>query len=107
MTYFRTDELPTTDMLPGVTRRAVYLDDVMLTFFDFEPHVVIPEHHHPHQQITWVVSGAMEFNLDGEKRVLRAGDGVLIAPDRLHSAVILDEPCRAIDAWHPVREDYR
>jgi quercetin dioxygenase-like cupin family protein len=107
MTYFRTDELPTTDMLPGVTRRAVYLDDVMLTFFDFEPRAIIPEHHHLHQQITWVVSGAMEFDLDGEKRVLCAGDGVLIAPDRPHSAIILDGPCRAIDAWHPIRDDYR
>jgi len=107
MTFFRNTDLPATQMLPGVTRRAVYLDDVMITFFDFEPKAVIPEHHHPHQQITWVISGAMEFDLNGEKRVLRAGEGVLIAPDMVHSAVILDEPCRALDAWHPVREDYR
>ena len=107
MTYFRTDDLPATEMLPGVTRRAVCLDDVMLTFFDFQPGAVVPEHHHPHQQITWVVSGAMEFDLDGEKRVLRAGDGVLIPPETPHSAVVLDEPCRALDAWHPVREEYR
>ncbi len=107
MTYFRTDELPATEMLPGVSRRAVYLDDVMLTFFDFEPHAVVPEHRHAHQQITWVASGAMEFDLEGEKRVLEAGDGVLITPNALHSAVVLDGPCRAIDAWHPVREDYR
>jgi quercetin dioxygenase-like cupin family protein len=107
MSYFRTDELPAAEMLPGVTRRAVHLDDVMITFFDFEPGAVVPEHHHPHQQITWIVSGAMEFDLDGEKRVLRAGDGVLIPPDAPHSAGILDEPCRALDAWHPVRDDYR
>jgi quercetin dioxygenase-like cupin family protein len=48
----------------------------------------------------------MAFDLDGEKQVLRAGDGVLIPPDVPHSAVILEAPCRAIDAWHPVREDY-
>ena len=107
MTFFRKEDLPATAMLPGVTRRAVYLDDVMITFFDFEPETIIPEHHHPHQQITWVVSGSMEFNLDGEKKVLRAGDGALIPPDVPHGAVILDEPCQAIDAWHPIREDYR
>ena len=107
MTFFRTDDLHATEMLPGVLRRAVYLDDVMLTFFDFEPGASVPEHNHPHQQITWVVSGAMEFNLDGEKRVLQAGDGVLIPPDAPHSAVILDGACRALDAWHPVRDDYR
>ena len=107
MSFFRKDDLPATQMLPGVTRRAVYLDDVMLTFFDFEPNAVIPAHDHPHQQITWIISGAMEFDLDGEKRILRAGDGVLIPPHVSHGAVILDEPCRALDAWHPIRQDYR
>jgi quercetin dioxygenase-like cupin family protein len=107
MSFFRTEELPATEMLPGVTRRAAYLDDVMVTFVDFEANAVLPLHHHPHQQITWIVSGAMEFDLGGEKRVLRAGDGVLVAPNMPHSAVVLDEPCRALDAWHPVRDDYR
>lgn len=107
MGFFRAKELPATEMLPGVTRRAVYLEDLMLTFIDFEPGAVVPEHHHPHQQITWIVSGAMRFTLDGEVQELQAGDGVLVAPDVTHSAVILEQPCRAIDAWHPIREDYR
>ena len=107
MTFFRTSELSATEMLPGVNRRAVYLDGVMLTFFDFEPGAVVPQHQHPHQQITWVVSGSMEFDLDGEKRVLHPGDGVLIRPGVPHAAVVLDEPCSALDAWHPVRDDYR
>jgi quercetin dioxygenase-like cupin family protein len=107
MTYFSKESLPATEMLPGVTRRAVHLDDVMITFIDFEPNSVVPEHRHPHQQITWVVSGEMEFGLDGQKRVLQAGDGVLVRPDVPHGAVVRDTPCSAIDAWHPVREDYR
>jgi quercetin dioxygenase-like cupin family protein len=107
MGFYSRDELPATEMLPGVVRRAVYLDGVMITFFDFEPGAVIPEHKHPHQQITYVVSGAMEFSLDGKVRVLGAGEGALIPPDVPHSAVILDGPCQALDAWHPVREDYR
>lgn len=107
MAFFNTGSLPATEMLPGVTRRAVYLDDVMITFFDFRPEAIIPVHHHPHQQITWIISGAMSFDLDGEQRVLTAGDGVLIPPNTPHGAVILEEPCQALDAWHPIREDYR
>ena len=107
MSFFRKGELPATEMLPGVMRRAVYLDDVMITFFDFAPDTVVPEHDHPHQQITWVVSGEMEFNLDGEIRLLRAGDGALIPPGVRHSAAVRGVPCQALDAWHPVREDYR
>ncbi len=107
MSFFRTEDLPPTQMLPGITRRSVYLEGVMLTFFEFEPRAVVPEHHHPHQQITYVLSGVMEFNLDGETRTLTAGDGVLIPPGTPHAAVILEEGCRALDAWHPIRDDYR
>ncbi len=107
MTFFTVSDLPGTDMLPGVTRRAVYLDRVMLTFFDFAPGSVVPEHSHPHEQITYVVSGAMEFHLEEETRVLHAGDGVCVPSGAVHSAVVLDGPTTVIDAWHPVREEYK
>ena len=107
MSFFRKADLPGTEMGPGIIRRAAYLDDLMVTFVDFEPGAVLPEHSHPHQQITWIVSGSMKFDLDGDKRVLDAGDGVLVAPDVPHSAVVLDGPCQALDAWHPVRDDYK
>ncbi len=107
MTFFNVRELPGTEMLPGITRRAVYLDHVMLTFLDFAPGSIVPEHSHPHEQITYVVQGAMEFHLGEKTRVLRAGDGVCVPSGTLHKAVILDEPTVALDAWHPVREEYK
>ena len=107
MPFYRGRELPKTDMLPGIRRSAVWLDHVMLTFFAFEPHTIVPEHAHENEQITWVTQGAMEFTLDGEVQILRAGDGVCIPPNVPHSAVILDEPTEACDAWNPPREDYK
>ncbi len=105
-TFFRMDELPGTEMLPGVMRRAVCLENVMVTFFEFEPGRVVPEHSHPHEQITYVVYGGMEFTLGDETRTLQAGDGVCCPPDAPHRAVVLDAPTLAIDAWYPLREDY-
>lgn len=107
MPYFKTEELHDTQMLPGVSRRAVWLDDVMLTFFVFEPGSVVPEHRHPNEQITLVVRGAMEFTLAGETRILRAGDGVCIPSGIAHSVRVLDETAEAYDAWSPPREDYK
>jgi quercetin dioxygenase-like cupin family protein len=107
MSFFVVDELPGTEMLPGVVRRAVYLDNVMVTFFELGPGSVVPEHSHPHEQITYVIQGAMEFRLGEETRVLRAGDGVCIPSGVVHKAVMLDEPTVAVDAWHPVREEYK
>jgi quercetin dioxygenase-like cupin family protein len=107
MTFFTVKDLPGTEMLPGIMRRAVYLDNVMITFFDFEPNTVIPEHSHPHEQISFVVKGAMEFRLGDETRVVRAGEGVCCPPHVSHSAVVLDEPTFALDAWYPPREEYK
>lgn len=107
MAFFTVVDLAATEMLPGITRSAVYLNNVMLTFFDFEPEAVVPEHSHPHEQITYVFDGAMVFTLGEDTRTLRAGDGVCIPPNVPHSAHILNAPTRAVDAWHPVREDYK
>ncbi|MDY7078162.1 MAG: cupin domain-containing protein [Chloroflexota bacterium] len=107
MSFFTVNELPGTEMLPGVVRRAVYLEHAMITFFDFAPGSVIPEHDHPHEQITYVLQGTMEFRLGDERHTLRAGDGVCCPPNIPHSAVILDEPTVALDAWYPLREEYK
>lgn len=107
MTFFDVHHLPATAAAPGITRRAVYLDRVMLTFFDFEPGAVIPEHQHPHEQITLLLEGEMEFTLDGQTCTLRPGEGVTIPSNVRHGARILEQPTRAVDAWHPVREEYK
>jgi quercetin dioxygenase-like cupin family protein len=107
MDFFRIPELGATEMLPGISRRAVWLDAVMLTFFTFAPRSVVPEHAHENEQITVVTRGAMEFSLGDERHVLRAGDGVCIPPNTRHGAVILDEETEAYDAWSPPREDYK
>ncbi len=107
MDFFRVVDLPATEMLPGVLRRAVSLDRLMMTFFTFEPRAVIPAHEHPHEQITYVVEGALEFTLGAETRRLGAGEGVMIPSGVRHAAVVLDQPAVVLDAWHPPRDDYR
>ncbi len=107
MTFFTINDLEKTEMAAGLDRRAVYLDKLMLTFVDFEPGISLPQHSHPHEQITLVIEGRIEFTLDEESRILSAGQGVTIASNVPHSARSLDGPARVVDAWHPVRDDYK
>ena len=107
MDFFRIPELPATQMLPGIKRRAVWLEQVMITFFVFQPQAIVPEHAHENEQITVVTHGALQFTLSDEVRILRAGDGVCIPPNTRHSAIVLDEPTEAYDAWSPPRIDYK
>jgi quercetin dioxygenase-like cupin family protein len=106
MPFYKVEDLPAAEMMDGVLRRAVYLDNLMLTFFEFEPGRVIPEHAHPHEQISYVLEGEMVFTLGGQTRTLRAGEGATVPPNVSHGATF-PGPARVMDAWHPVREDYK
>ena len=94
------------DMGGGVTRRVLaYSDDVMVVENTFEKDAVGALHSHPHTQITYIVSGAFEFCIDGEKHVVRKGDTLLKTDGVEHGCVCL-EPGVLIDVFAPYREDF-
>ena len=105
--FFSKSDLKARPLLEGITLRAVAGDKTMMTFFDLQPGACIPPHRHPHEQISYVIEGEIEFTLDGESRMLRRGDGVVVGADREHSVRVLDRPALAVDAWYPIRDDYR
>lgn len=106
MNFFRESDLKAKQVLEGITLRAVAGDKTMMTFFEFEPNAIIPSHKHPHEQITYVIEGEIAFTVDGETKALKKGDGVVIYSNHEHSARVLNKPAKAVDAWHPIREDY-
>ena len=104
--FFRENELHAKQVIEGITLKSVSGKKTMMTFFDFKPDALIPSHKHPHEQITYIIKGRMEFAVEGETRVLQAGEGVVIKSNQEHSAKILSGPAKAVDAWYPIREDY-
>ena len=94
------------DMGNGVVRRVLaYSDDVMTVENRFEKGAVGALHSHPHTQITYVVSGAFEFEIDGVKKVVRAGDTMLKKDGVIHGCVCLEEGV-LLDIFTPYREDF-
>ena len=90
----------------GVVRRVLaYGKDLMCVENRFEKGAVGSLHHHPHTQITYVVSGAFAFESDGEKKVVRAGDTMLKTGGVEHGCVCLEEGV-LLDIFSPMREDF-
>jgi quercetin dioxygenase-like cupin family protein len=106
MTYFSESDLQAKQLFEGISMKAVSGEKTMMTIFEFGPKTIIPAHKHPHEQITYIVEGELEFTVGGETRILRKGDGAVIPPNCEHSAAVLKAPAKAIDAWYPRREDY-
>ena len=48
----------------------------------------------------------IEFSIGGVTRLLGPGDIWRIPGGVLHSVRALDTPARALDVFHPIREDY-
>ena len=90
----------------GVSRKFLgYDNQIMMVSVKFDEGALGAPHQHFHTQATYVVSGKFEFEIDGVKQIVEAGDGVYIEPNLLHSAVCLEEG-QLIDTFSPVREDF-
>jgi quercetin dioxygenase-like cupin family protein len=53
-----------------------------------------------------LLEGQLEFTIGGVTRLLGPGDIWRIPGGVLHSVRTLDRPARALDVFHPIREDY-
>jgi len=54
-----------------------------------------------------VLSGRATFFIGTEQKTLQQGDMYRIPGNIKHKVVVLDQPVRALDIFHPIREEYR
>jgi quercetin dioxygenase-like cupin family protein len=101
------EEMSRHTIFSGVAIRTCSAEQMMLSVVDLAPHAVVAEHSHPHEQVGMVLQGRATFFIGDEQKTLQAGDLYRIPGHTRHRVVALDEPVRALDIFHPVREDYR
>jgi len=106
MPFIELKSLPLTEPVPGYRAVFVHARNMTLAYQEVDEGAVMPEHSHPHEQVASVVEGRFELTIAGEPRVLYTGSAVVIPSNTPHGGKALTY-CRLIDAFHPVREDYR
>lgn len=106
MDVVKLSEVATQEVLEGATVRFVHADTMTVAYWTFESGVPLPEHAHPHEQITNVIEGVFELTAGGETMRLEAGSVAVIPPNLAHAGRAVTR-CRVIDVFHPVREDYQ
>ena len=93
------------EMVPGIRRRTLAAgDQTMLILVKLEEGSDLPEHHHPHEQISYVMDGLLRFWIDGQPRDVRAGESVLLRGGVRHAVRAL-QPSTVLDTFSPPRED--
>ena len=77
----------------------------MLVRVEFRKGAIGVVHHHPHRQVTYVVKGSFDAEVDGETQRLGPGDCFFVKAELPHGVVALEDGT-LIDVFTPAREDF-
>ena len=106
MTFYNLDDIESRELVPGFHVRFVHSETMTMAYWEIEAGSELPLHDHPHEQIVNVLEGELQLTLQGETRILKPGQVAVIGSNVPHSGKAVTD-CRVLDAFHPVREDYR
>src|SRR5215510_7897387 len=93
------------ELVEGFTGRYVHGKELTLGYVEIKAGNKLPEHHHVHEQITFIIEGQLDMTIGGKPCSLTAGMYYVIPSNVPHSAIAATD-CKAIDVFSPVREDY-
>lgn len=91
-------------LFPGISLQCLVGDRLMVTHLIFEQGAQAALHTHPNEQITLVISGALEFTLGDECRLLRQGEAVTVPSNILHGGRAVGKT-ELLEFFTPVRQD--
>ena len=103
---YRKESLPLKPAVPGAMMWAVGLEKSMLTYFDMEENTSFPKHSHDAEQITMVLDGELTFTVESGHITIGPGEVIAIPSNVVHAVSTGSAPCKAVDAWSPVRKEY-
>ena len=81
--------------MTGITRTDLQQEPLSMagreaiqTRVDFAPGAQVPNHRHPGDELVYVLSGTLEYKVEGQPiQILRAGEVLFIPKDTVHSAI--------------------
>jgi quercetin dioxygenase-like cupin family protein len=101
-----TNKNPWIDIAPGIRRQTVTHGPAMYQqIAKLDAGSRMPEHHHPHEQIVYILSGRMKLIVAGVPHEMAVGDSFYLASESPH-AVDTIEDTLVLDTFSPPREDY-
>lgn len=101
----RWDDIALEKVTEMISRKVIGGEREMMAQIYLKRGCIVPMHSHESEQMTYVLSGAMKFLINGEETIVREGE-VLIIPSWLpHQAEALDDTFE-MDIFSPIRQDW-
>jgi len=106
MPFIQLDNQPLREIFPGFEVHFVHSANLTFAHWKIKAGAHLPKHAHPHEQVVNMIDGEFELTIAGETRRLGPASVAIIPSNTPHSGRAITD-CRIIDAFYPIREDYR
>jgi quercetin dioxygenase-like cupin family protein len=103
--HHRWTDVAAEQITPAISRKFITGDRVTIARFELKRGGVVPMHSHENEQVTFVISGALKFKIEGREVVVRSGE-VLQIPGAIPHEVEVVEDTLVVDVFSPVRQDW-
>jgi len=99
------EDLPWEQVTPDLSRKIITGTNEMIAQVRLRQGTVVPEHSHVSEQITYILEGALQFWIDNQTLMVRAGEVLVIPPNVPHKAMALEDTLD-VDLFSPIRQDW-
>ena len=105
MKLYKWDTVELETMSDVISRKVISGENAMVAQVFLKKDAVVPEHHHESEQLTYILEGALKFELEGQEVVVRKGEVLHIPSNVPHRAVALEDTLD-LDIFSPIRKDW-
>ena len=105
MRLFSWDKVQTEVMNPKISRKVISGERAMVAQVFIAKDAVVPLHQHESEQLTYILEGALKFELEDREVVVRKGEVLHIPSNVPHRAVALEDTLD-LDIFSPIRHDW-
>ena len=99
-------EMEPRQLFPGISATLAHSDNITISRVELEAGAPLPEHSHPHEQWTHVISGELELTVGDETRRMVAGMTAWIPSNVSHQGKAISH-CLVLDIFNPSRTDLK
>ncbi len=103
--FFRWKDVELEHLNPLLQRQFVVGEEVMVSRVYLQKGSHVPLHIHHNEQVTYILDGALKFNIHGQEIVVHSGEVLCIPPNMPHEAFALEDTVD-LDIFTPPRADW-
>jgi quercetin dioxygenase-like cupin family protein len=105
MEHYTWDAMEKEVMSEHIGRKIISGEKAMVAQVFLKKGAVVPEHSHESEQITYIMEGALLFQLEGKEVLVSAGQVLRIPSWVPHRAVAVEDTLD-LDIFSPIRQDW-